>query len=947
MKTPVRLNFFFCFMVALLLGVGVSSAFAQKFDVPAFAVKYYVVDDGVVKSFDEYGMSIYSFWTVPDTIMADGFDVIPLLSAESDTSKFWMGVDSAIVNTATSATSFVFEKGKVGFSLQNFVKDVKNDGTISLFFSARLEKPMVMNLFVANEGTLPLTIRIPDAKIALYSGETDSIPPTTKLWVTPEIGSGDVFDGLYVYFSVVFDKDAYRGEGKESYAMPSQSALNALDSLRFVETVTSDEIDLEETLKKAIKILEDEGFVDIAALSFRLEFFPTSHKRLHSFVFEKDLDSTFYDSSWVDQLDVNPYDVYFPVVYRNGACFEGWSVKSRNLGGTLLKSSDFNMALLKRDDEHLDMEPIWNYDCKNRSVAVTQSVEHGHFELLQVVGGDTIVHPLKDTLMVPYSKQGIPFIIRAIPDSAFVAEGAIGAGINVKGDTRLKARFVPGPDPEPLKVVSSGLEVSGNAIRFRFETGSMNIFRKIGVRVVVANDEGTLLDSLLVDSVETPVYKGEWSFAPVPVGKFRFVAKVSHDQGSAAYVDSFTVANELALETGAWGMISLAGVNLEKLDWDDDQLFYHWEEAYGGAEFWQYRRLRKNDNPDPVNGYWYNTLEGRPLELVSDTLRKAAFTWKLDSLNSGWNLVANPHGYYVDLNASAAGDSVEFWRWNPKSGEYEMPKVLGPYEAVWARVERAVTWNLSGEPVFDTNQWDAPVVELRSRALAKKSVSESWKFRMVLSDGKGKKDSWNILGAGSDEEISYEPPEAMGNHVNLSIVQGRNYLARSILPETGANGSAYEWTLEMDASSARNGFITVEDADALRLNGLRIFVTVDGKTSELKAGDSLKVKLTTAPKKVLVRVAGEAKKSVSYAFDNLRVRGASGYLTVEFDAGNGLAGNDSRLELLDMTGRKVKSVNFGAKTGLNAQKLENLTPGLYIVRVKVGRSQLLSKVAIK
>lgn len=945
MKSLIRLNNFLC-ILALLLMVA-SSAFAQGFGVPIFSVKYFVVDEGAVKNFSDYGKSIYSFWPVPETITADGFDVVPLLSAENELGLRWMNLDSVVVNAGTSVTSFVFEKGKMGFSLQNFIRDARYSGTINLFFSAQLEKPAVMNLFVANEGSLPISIRMPAGELELGVGGTDTIPPATKLWVTPKTRVGEVFDSLYVYFSVVFDKDLYRNGGKELYAMPSQSALEALDSLRFVQAVSDSEINLEKPLKKAVKILEDEGFVDIAALSFRLEFFPSAHKRLHTFVFKKDLDSTFYDSSWVEQLAVTSYDTYFPVIYRNGACFEGWSVENRNLGGLLHKTSDFNMNFLKTNEEILDMSPVWNYEGGCKSVAVTQNAEHGHLELLQVVEGDTIVHELKDTLVVPYSKRGIPFIVRAIPDSAFVVEGVIGGWVNVKGNTSLRTRFAPGPDPEPLKVVSSGIEVSGNAVRLRFETGTMNVFRKIGVRVIVASDNGTLLDSMLVDSVETPVYKGEWEFYPAPVGDYNVIVKVFHSRGSANYVDSFTVANELALDSNTWGMISLGSVNLKNVDWNGDQLFYHWDESYGGAEFWQYRRLHKGDAPSPVDGYWYNTQENRPLELVSDTIKKAAFTWVLDSLNSGWNLVANPHGYYVDLNASAAGDSVEFWRWNPESGEYEMPKVLAPYEAVWARVERSVSWRMSGEPVFDKTRWESTVADFRTKALARKASSDGWKFRMVLSDGKGKKDSWNILGAGSKRSVSYEPPVAMGNHVNLSIVQGKDYLARSILQETGTKGSAYEWTLEMDASSARNGFISIEDAETLRASGLRVFLTVDGKTSELKAGDSLKVKLTTASKRVQVRVAREAPKPVSYAFDHLRVHGISGNLTVEFDAGNGFSGKASRLELLDITGKKVKSIDFTAKTGVNIEKIENLRPGLYFVRVKIGRRQLLSKVAIK
>ena len=153
---------------------------------------------------------------------------------------------------------------------------------------------------------------------------------------------------------------------------------------------------------------------------------------------------------------------------------------------------------------------------------------------------------------------------------------------------------------------------------------------------------------------------GEWRLVPAPVGEYVVEAKVFHDLDSARYVDTLRVAGEMAIDTGAWAMVSLSGVDMEKLKWDDDQLFYHWDESYGGAEFLQYRRLKRGSKPSAVDGYWYNSLEGRALSLAGETAGEAAFAWELDSLNSGWNLVANPHGYYVDLHADVAGDSVQF-----------------------------------------------------------------------------------------------------------------------------------------------------------------------------------------------------------------------------------------------------------------------------------------------
>jgi hypothetical protein len=905
---------------------------------PHFKIEYYISDGETVCLFEKSGLSIYSFTPAARGFDADGLDEIPLFGVVNSGGINAMDLDSVYVRTPERSLFFDFTKQRASYFFQDFVQNVHEDATVEMYYSATLGKEVLKNLVVSNDGPVPVALKVPLSETNLLQGESDTIVFVTDLRVYPKLERGELLDSLYLSFSVGLD-----GEARES---ASQSTLDALDSLSFIRPVTSDTADLEAVLKEALKILDRDGDVDLNSVLFKVEFYATALKHLHSFVFTKDLDSTFYDETWMDTLSMVDGGGDFPVVYRTDACFDGWSVVDSDRGGKLFRSSDFDMALLSSEDEVLTLKPNWKYGPECAGVEVTLDAVHGGVELLQVVSGDTVVRAFRDSLRVPRSAGGIPFIVRAVPDSAFVLDGEIPEDIRVKRPTRINARFVPGPDPEPLMViVESGLEVSGNAARLRYCTGEMNIFRKVGFRVTVRGPEGYLVDTLLVDSAETTVLEGEWKLMPAPVGEYVVEAKVFHDLDSARYVDTLRVAGEIAVETGAWAMVSLAGVDMQALKWDDDQLFYHWDESIGGAEYLQYRRLKRKDSPSAVDGYWYNSLEGRALPLVAESAGEAAFAWELDSLNSGWNLVANPHGYYVDLRAGDAGDSVQFWRWNPKTREYEMPTVLGPYEAVWAKVDRAVRWELDGEPVFDSLQWDGPA--LTRMALAKEGAGDDgWEFRVVLGDGRGHMDSWNFLGVSSAGFGQEEPPAAMGDHVDLTVLgEHGGRLARSV--KQFSEDGAYEWTLELQAGSDRDAYVSFAGIGDLGARGLHVYLTVDGETTEVSEGDSVGVRLSSRATVSTVRVAPGPRSRVSSTLDGLRFRQSSGQLFVEFDAGKGLSGVPGTVELLDLHGRVVASSAFGVQEGANVAGLRVDRPGLFVVRVRAGKRSLVSRVVLR
>ena len=924
---------------------------------PHVNIEYYISDGEVSRTFERSGLSIYAYMPVVREVDVDGLDEIPLFGVVDDNGINAMDLDSVFVKTPTRTLFYDCTQQRAGFFFQDYVQNIKEDATIQLFFSATLGKPVLKNLVVSNEGPVPIVIKVRVGESELLPGESDAVAFVTKLQVAPKVHPGEMLDSLYMFFSVELDEEAS--------AKASPSTLDALDSLRFMRRVHSDMVDLERVLKNALKVLDADSNIEFSSVRFKVEFFATTHKHLHSFVFTKDLDSTFYDETWKEEVSMADGGGDFPTVYRADACFDGWSVENRDIEGRMFKSSDFDMSMLSSEDEVLVMKPNWTYGPQCAGFDVALGSVRGSLELLQVVSGDTVVRSLRDTIRVPRSANGLPFIVRALPDSAFVLDGMISYTASSKrkkskkhtsfvadsgwariGEATLfEPPFVPGPDPEPLMViVESGLEVSGNAARLRYSTGEMNIFRKVGFRVTVTGPEGYIVDSLLVDSAETTMLEGEWRLVPAPVGEYVVEAKVFHDLDSASYVDTLRVAGEIAVDKGAWAMVSLSGVDLQSLKWDDDQLFYRWDESYGGAEYMQYRRLKRGDKPSVADGYWYNSLEGRTLSLVGEDAGELAFSWALDSLNSGWNLVANPHGYYIDLRADAAGDSVQFWRWNPKTREYEMPTVLGPYEAVWVKVDRSVAWELDGEPVFDSSLWEGSA--LARRSLAKEGAGDGWEFRVVLSDGRGHRDSWNILGASARDVNREEPPSAMGDHVNLSVLgEHGGRLAKSLKRFT--KDGAYEWTLELQAGSECDAFVSTEGVAALQARGLRVFLTVDGKTTELSDGDSLGVRLLPRAREATIRVASAPKAKVSNALDGLNFRQSSGQLHVGFIAGAGLAGNPAKVELLDLQGRVVSSAAFSARNGSNSASIRVARSGVFVVRVSVGSRRLVSRVAVR
>ena len=126
-----------------------------------------------------------------------------------------------------------------------------------------------------------------------------------------------------------------------------------------------------------------------------------------------------------------------------------------------------------------------------------------------------------------------------------------------------------------------------------------------------------------------------------------------------------------------------------------------------------------------------------------------------------------------------------------------------------------------------------------------------------------------------------------------------------------------------------------------------IRVTVDGKTTEMHDGQSLKVGLAKSAKQATVRVAASARKTVAYTIGRLNSVQRNGMLQVSLDIGNGLAGTRLSLDLVDMQGHLVRTVSARATEGLNTLQMALPRSGVYVLRARAGGQAKTGKVLVK
>lgn len=732
--------------------------------------------------------------------------------------------------------------------------------------------------------------------------------------------------------------------------------------------------------------------------------------KTYNLTFETGMENVFYGETPVlketYKLRNEEDSIDFPMlVYTSDRCVEGWTARPEfedeepvpediecegdpaceqreNERWWVFKAFNFELSeMLVWDNANIEEYSVYAKwtdaaTCVNRLGygQATLVAENGSIELEEIMeseDGEPIVqvHGFAEdsTMLLPSGKENSVYVVHAVPETGFVLDSIVMTlegetfvyheGDTLSGDISkavFQAYFAI-DNSTPVEFTRAKLLQSGNAVRFDFATTEFNA-SGAELRIVIENDVGDSVVDTTIAISETP-FTDSWEHFPLPAGNYLLTATLSNGRGSALFEQDFEIKAKFASVKDGWRMVALSNMVVDSsMLADDDVRIYWWDDAKDYGYFWRYQRLTNERDIQPLTGYWYSSMEGRPLVTRKDVKQPStAVVWNMDSVYTGWNMVANPYGWYVDLygenpnekKTATEESKVEFYSWNDSLGDYEPVDVVGPYEAVWAKVKGPSRWKLPSKPAFvstvDENGNDSLMKPLK-KTVELASGGKGWAIRAVLRDAKGKRDSWNFMGVSESGWASEEPPSGMGDHVNLSIKDGKKSLAKSFKK---AAGDSYEWTVSLEASGDRTGYLHFEGIDALRASGLKVFVTVDGITTQMAERDTLKVSIGSMAKTAVVRVAPSARTVVAQKLNGLRAFQAGNSLQVGFQVSESLAGVRAYVEILDMKGKVLSSVSGTAVSGSNVMTLQTPKSGLYMVRVRVGSKQAAGSVAIK
>lgn len=401
---------------------------------------------------------------------------------------------------------------------------------------------------------------------------------------------------------------------------------------------------------------------------------------------------------------------------------------------------------------------------------------------------------------------------------------------------------------------------------------------------------------------------------------------------SSIVLDSNWVEKDKKIaRSGEWNIISLAG--LKEISLTENEALYWWDESEPMGEYYQYREYDPADKGDFTRGYWFYSDANVFAEYNDEVnLNVGDFVWNVDSLYSGWNLVANPYGWSIDVGD--IDSDVELYRWNAKTHDYESLETIKPYEGIWVKTDSPKSLKIDATPSKGSSH----------KTLKKQAAMDpsNWQVQAILQDEFGRTDSWNFIGMKTIPSYGDEPPRGMGDRVNLSILEGKKSLAKSF---KGATDNL-EWTLQLSASSPRTAYLKLEGLENLKAWGKKVFVTVGDSEREIAAGESLQVSLKKEVQLVEVRVLDEAPIVRANSLSDVHVLLGQGFVNVRYDASENDFGKTVRVSLVSVSGKVVYSNASRVNSGMNSVRFAKPQKGVYVLHVSVGQTVSAQKIMV-
>lgn len=486
------------------------------------------------------------------------------------------------------------------------------------------------------------------------------------------------------------------------------------------------------------------------------------------------------------------------------------------------------------------------------------------------------------------------------------------------------------------EIAAPKVKQDGSALRMVLDDSTAKISDKVDCHIQVVSDAGVYLDTVVAGKVIDKAKNGTWRLDPAPAGEYSVNFTFTDGEESVTYKKIFSTPKQKNLVMHSWQTLSMYAFCQNGTDncVSDKASVYWWDETNPVGDYWQYRKYSVKDKFDSTRGYWYGPVDNEPLVMNLKTPdSNAEIVWKLQNKYSGWNLVANPYGWYVKLPQQ---DGVRFAKWDSDASEYVPTDTLGPYEAVWVQTDKSRTLRIPLKAVI--------VLEDEKKSLSKSAASDDWNLRVVLSDNNGKRDSWNELAVGSAKSLS-EPPAGMGDRVNLSIVEGKKRFAKSVKQ----NSDNLEWNLEASATTPRAGRLSFVGLERVLAKGLRVYATVGDEMFEVTNDKPLDVQLSPKSKKVSIRVTkGAVTANIAKNWlSGFRVNQTSNVLNVGFDAASELAGANVKVSIVGIDGCVVATNRGVANAGSNVVSMKKPKLGVYFVRVRVGSQSASKRIMVR
>ena len=486
------------------------------------------------------------------------------------------------------------------------------------------------------------------------------------------------------------------------------------------------------------------------------------------------------------------------------------------------------------------------------------------------------------------------------------------------------------------EIAAPKVKQDGSALRMVLDDSTAKISDKVDCHIQVVSDAGIYLDTVVAGKVIDKAKNGTWRLDPAPAGEYSVNFTFTDGEESVTYKKMFSTPKQKNLVMHSWQTLSMYAFCQNGTDncVSDKASVYWWDETDPVGDYWQYRKYSVKDKFDSTRGYWYGPVDNEPLVMSLKTPdSNAEIVWNLENKYSGWNLVANPYGWYVKLPQQ---DGVRFAKWDSDASEYVPTDTLGPYEAVWVQTDKSRTLRIPLKAVI--------VLEDEKKSLSKSAASDDWNLRVVLSDNNGKRDSWNELAVGSAKSLS-EPPAGMGDRVNLSIVEGKKRFAKSVKQ----NSDNLEWNLEASATTPRAGRLSFVGLERVLAKGLRVYATVGDEMFEVTNDKPLDVQLSSKAKNVSVRVSkGAVTANIAKNWlSGFRVNQTSNVLNVGFDAASELAGANVKVSIVGIDGRVVATNRGVANAGSNVVSMKKPKLGIYFVRVRVGSQSATTRIMVR